>query len=256
MEQLTFQISLAEKILRVTCQYPSTRDFCREYLVSEDCPPDLILTLTPELLERQRAFFQRKGMLRSATAPEYLEKLVLCRQAAQAFPRFDRVLFHGSAMAFRGQGILFTAKSGTGKSTHTRLWRQQFGPDVTMVNDDKPFLSISEDGVRVHGSPWQGKHELGSPISAPLKAICILCRGEENRIAPISPRDALPMLLQQTYQPQDPAAMVKTLQLVEALSQGVALYRLECNMDPQAAVTACRGMGLCPEKETSYETEA
>jgi hypothetical protein len=154
------------------------------------------------------------------------------------------VLFHGSSLAIDGSGVLFTAKSGTGKSTHTRLWRQVFGDRVCMVNDDKPFLHIGTDTVTVYGTPWRGKHSLGGNISAPLKAVYFVNRGEANRVDTITARELYPLLLQQTYTPENPVAMAQTLALVERLSRNVQLLRLYCNMEPEAAEVAFRGLNL------------
>ena len=117
-----------------------------------------------------------------------------------------------------------------------------------MVNDDKPFLSLKNGEVLVHGSPWRGKHRLGENTSAPVKAICILNRGEKNAVTRISPREALPMLMQQTYQPQSPEMLLQTIKLVNLLSMQVPIYRLFCNMDEDAARVARQGI-LCNGEE-------
>ena len=111
-----------------------------------------------------------------------------------------------------------------------------------MVNDDKPFLHVGENGVTVYGTPWRGKHALGENTRAPLEAIYFVNRGEENSVQPISPRELYPLLLQQTYTPDDPNAMVKTLALVERLSRSVKLLKLYCNLDPQAAHVALEAL--------------
>lgn len=189
--------------------------------------------------ERRRLLSKKNpGEALEASSPEALERLHLCRRIAEILPKYDRVLFHGSSLAVDGRGVLFTAKSGTGKSTHTRFWRQEFGSRVKMVNDDKPFLHIGGNGVTVYGTPWRGKHALGENTRAPLEAIYFVNRGEENRVQTISPRELYPLLLQQTYTPDDPAAMAKTLALVERLSRSVKLLKLYCNLDPQAARVA------------------
>ena len=104
------------------------------------------------------------------------------------------------------------------------------------------FLEIRDDHVVVHGSPWNGKHRLGENISLPLKAICILERGEENRIRSIGPREALTMLMQQSQRPQDRRKLPLYLDLVDKLSSRVSFYRMACNMDPSAAVIAYETM--------------
>ena len=146
----------------------------------------------------------------------YLESLAVYRKLAHAMLEKNTLLFHGSAIAVDGQAVLFTAKSGTGKSTHTRLWREMLGDRAVMVNDDKPLLRITEDGVLVCGTPWDGKHHLSTNCAVPLKAICILEQGDKNAIGAISPKEALPMLLQQSFHPDGPAAMLRMMQAVDS----------------------------------------
>ncbi len=239
-----FQMKVAGLCVQVQCLHESTRRYCGSYLTAGETPW-LEVTIGEADIEgeRQRLLSKKDpGQPLEASTPQALEVLVLCRRIAEALPRADRVLFHGSCLVFDGQGVLFTAKSGTGKSTHTRLWRQVFGDRVEMVNDDKPFLALGPEGVNAHGTPWRGKHGLGTNVSVPLKAICYVTRGTENRVEPMTARELFPVLLQQTYSPDDPGAMLATLGLVERLSKTVALYKLTCNMDPQAALTAQAGI--------------
>lgn len=168
----------------------------------------------------------------------YLEALAIYRKIAEKMPEYDTFLFHGSAIAVDGQAYIFTAKSGTGKSTHARLWRELLGDRAVMVNDDKPLIKVHENGTAtVYGTPWDGKHHLSSNIAAPVRAICILERAKENHIREITKAQALPMLIQQTYRPADPAALAKTLTLLDRLN--VKLYRLGCNMNIEAAELSC-----------------
>lgn len=168
----------------------------------------------------------------------YLETLAVYRKIAEKMPEYDTVLFHGSCVAVDGEGYLFTAKGGTGKSTHTRLWMQLFGDRAVMINDDKPLIRIADGGATIYGTPWDGKHRLSTNTGVPLKALCILERAEKNSIRRISAFEAYPMLLQQSYRPADAAAMDKTLSLIDKLSATVALWRLGCNMDIEAAKVA------------------
>ena len=151
-------------------------------------------------------------------------------------------MFHGSVVAVDGQGYLFTAKSGTGKSTHTRFWRQVFGDRAVMVNDDKPFLRFTDHGVLVCGAPWSGKHGLDTNITVPLKAVCILERGSENHIQSIEAKDALSMLMHQSSRPLDGELMPKYLELVDRLAAGTRFWRMACSLDPDAARVAHEAM--------------
>ena len=172
----------------------------------------------------------------------FLEMVAIQRKITEHMINQEVLLFHGSVVAVDGAAYLFTAKSGTGKSTHTRLWREMLGDRAVMVNDDKPFLQMTETGVVAWGSPWNGKHRLGSNIGVPLKAICILERSDTNRIEPIRISDALPMLFQQSQRPQNPANLAKYMELVDKLANSVDFYRLGCNMDPEAARVSYEAM--------------
>jgi hypothetical protein len=172
----------------------------------------------------------------------YLETIAVHRKLATEMLRRDILLFHGSAVAVDGEVYLFTAKSGTGKSTHARLWRQKFGDRAVMVNDDKPMLKVYETGVGVCGTPWNGKHHLDTNTELPLKAICIIHQDKENHIEQISPYDAIPVLWQQAYRRIGEGDTEKILQLLGSIAEHVPLYRMGCNMDPEAADVAWKGM--------------
>ena len=183
-----------------------------------------------------------EGLLPRLLPEEYLEFVALQRKIAEEFFNRSILLFHGSVVAVDGTAYLFTAKSGTGKSTHTRLWREVFGDRAVMVNDDKPFLQLTENGVIAWGSPWNGKHRLGNNIGVPLKAICILQRSEENWIKSIAPAEALPMLFQQSQRPRNPVNMPRYMELIDKLACRVEFYRMGCNMDPEAALVSYEAM--------------
>lgn len=235
---------IANRVVCVDSLYDEVHDYCRDYLTDKEAEYTVITDKSDIDSERQRSANEDRfeGRPVKVYSDSYLEELAVYRKIAEKMLDFDTVLFHGSVVAVDGVGYLFTAKSGTGKSTHTRLWREYFGSRAVMVNDDKPLLRISESGVTAFGTPYNGKHRLGANISVPLKAICILTRAAENSIVPISAVEAYPMLIQQIYRPSDMAKMQKTLTLADMLAEQTALYRLGCNMDISAAVTAYEGM--------------
>lgn len=239
-----FRIKLAALSIGVCARFPETRTFCRDYLTQEE--PAFSVVISPEdmAFEQEKSARTRAAEGRPAgSAPEtLLETLALYRQIAERLPGYDTLLLHGSVVALDGVAYLFTAKSGTGKSTHTRFWRERFGSRAVMINDDKPLIRVTEAGAEAFGTPWDGKHHLSCNSSAPLKALCILERAAENRIEPVSAAEAYPMLLQQSYRPADAGALLQTLTLLDLLSKKTALYQLGCNLDPEAAEIAWRGM--------------
>lgn len=242
--QNKFTIRLAGINIGISSLYPQTKMFCKEYLSENSA--DFSIEMTPEDIAFERIKSAQSDKMEGIPVQEfsdhYLETLGVYRKIVMQLLNHDIVLFHGSAIAVDGEAYLFTAKSGTGKSTHTRLWREQFGSRAVMVNDDKPLLKITDGKVLVNGTPWDGKHHLSSNISVPLKAICILNRDHSNHIAPISAKEAYPILLQQTYRPSDMRHMTKTLQLLDQLIEHMDLYTLGCNMEPSAAIVAYEGM--------------
>ena len=241
---IDFTVKLAGKVTTVHGMFPATKEHCRAYLSEEK--PDFSITVTPEDITFEREKSIREAQLEGLSVREhtdpYLETIAVQRKVTERLFAYDTLLFHGSVVAVDGQAYLFTAKSGTGKSTHTRFWRETFGDRAVMVNDDKPFLRITEDGVLAYGSPWNGKHGLGNNICVPLKAICILERGEENRIRPISGLEASMMLFQQSNRPMDPRKMPLYMDLIDQLSKKTAFYRMQCNLDPDAARVAFEAM--------------
>ena len=237
-----FTLCIAGHPVEVKSLFDSTRDYCSRYLTGE--APEWTVEVVRQELEKEQAALRREAeeegiRYRTFTDP-FLERAVIQKKVADGLLSRGILLMHGSTVAVDGRAYLFTARCGTGKSTHTRLWRQVFGDRAVMVNDDKPFLEVTESGVIAHGSPWSGKHGLDSNVSVPLQGICILERGTENRIGRITPEEAADMLRHQGYCPE---GMEQTYQaLVETLMERTPLWRMECTKDPQAAVVAHEAM--------------
>ena len=150
------------------------------------------------------------------------------------------VVLHGSAIAFRGAGIVFSAPSGTGKSTHTRLWRERFGDEVTVLNDDKPAIRFIDGVPFLYGTPWSGKTDLNANIKVPLKAVVFLERATENAIRPLGTVESAFHLTNQIARPYYDADIgTKTLDAINTLILTTPICRLSCNISGEAVRTAC-----------------
>jgi hypothetical protein len=232
-------MKIAGLVGAVTPLFGSTAQYFRAYLTEEE--PDFSVTVTPENLIFEQAELDEEARLegfrrRQFTDP-FLERAAIQRAFADRLMTFHTLLLHGSCIAVDGYAYLFTARSGTGKSTHTRLWCEVFCSRAQMVNDDKPFLRLRQEDVLACGSPWSGKHGLDTNVQLPLKGICILERGGENRIRRICVEEALPMLLHQSYLPDD-----TTQTLVEMLAARIPLWKMSCTKEAEAARVAFEAM--------------
>jgi len=239
-----FKIEIAGRVAAVSSLFDSTRDYCRNYLTEKDA--DFAVTVTREdLAFEQNALLEEaleEGIKPRVFTDPFLDRAAIQRKVAEQLFDSDTLLFHGSTVALDGEAYLFTADCGTGKSTHTRLWRQVFGDRAVMINDDKPFLKITKNGILACGSPWSGKHGLDTNLTAALKGICILRRGSENRIWPMDAREAMPMVEKQSVPPLDPEKQGKYRALVDALGEKCAFWEMTCTKDPEAALVSCRAM--------------
>ena len=225
---------IANKNIRISSLFPFIQVYCREY--QTDGEPDFEVKITDRDIEAERRTI-------NADFPGgWIEVSAVYRKIAERMPEYGIFMLHGSAIAVDGEGYLFTAKSGTGKSTHTKLWRELLGDRAVMVNDDKPFIRVTDGDARIYGSPYSGKEGLNTNMSVPLRAICVLERSETNRIRQVDFSDVYPILVQQTYHPSDREMFNRTLELLDRLSQHVRIYRLACNKDLEAAEVSYSAM--------------
>ena len=236
---------IADHTIRIRSIYESVHLQCQKYQIKEQ-KADFTISIDQADIDAERRkaemLAQRTGGPKPRFSDAYFETLAIYRKLADKLIMDDILLFHGSCISVDGEGYLFAAKSGTGKSTHTRLWRAAFGSRAVMVNDDKPLLKIQEGCITAFGTPWSGKHHLDNNLSVQLKAICILERAEQNEIRRITSKEAYPILFQQTNKPRDAQLMQKTLQLLDVLKESVSLYRLGCNQELNAAHISFEGM--------------
>ena len=160
---------------------------------------------------------------------------------AYAYATADKktVLMHASVVSLEGRGYLMTAPSGTGKSTHTRLWRQCFD-QCELVNDDNPVVRIEQGKAIVYGSPWSGETPCYRNVCHPVGAYVRLFQEPENNIHPYQPLEAYAMLLPAM------SCMVWDKRMQTGVSKTVAemvrlnpMYRLGCRPD-EAAARLCR----------------
>lgn len=239
MDDMTNRLILDVAGLKVStpCKYPQIANICRDFTAPEDTHPDFSIdTDACDLAFESNQMKKEHG--ENVIAPDWLlESSAIHRKISRTALAYSRLMMHGSSLSYKGEGVIFTALSGTGKSTHTSFWRSAFGEDVRMINDDKPFLDLSRDTPMICGSPWMGKHHLGENISCPLRAIVIVERAERDRICKVSFSDAVPEIYRQIYRGENTSEVMTALSLMDRISK-VPVYRLGCTISEHSAVMA------------------
>lgn len=228
--KIRFSIKVAEKEFSVEAFHSSTAELCKNF-ICESTDEQIPISMNKEDIFNEKAALKHFPPL----SEKDFEFFALHRKLSTSLVSYKTILFHGSAIMVNNKGIIFTAPSGTGKSTHSEKWNRLFG--AKYINDDKPYISV-KDEFFVHGSPWMGVHHLGNNVSYPLSAICIICRSENNRIERVQKKDVFSELIKQTYMPKDCKNAKEILSLVSQLSCGVEVYKLYCNTDDEAANVA------------------
>lgn len=145
------------------------------------------------------------------------------------------LLMHSSVVRQGGKGYCFLGKSGTGKSTHTRLWLRHV-PGSDLMNDDNPVVRVQEDGVWVYGSPWSGKTPCYRNVAAPVGAFVQLRQHAENRMGRESVVDSFVSLLTSVSTMKwDARIYAFHCDTLSDILRRTPVYLLECRPDEEAA---------------------
>ena len=152
--------------------------------------------------------------------------------------KFGGIVFHSSAISFNGEGVVFSAESGTGKSTHTSLWQKEF-EGVHIINDDTPIIRAFPDGkVMLYGTPWAGSTGINSNEAVPLRAIVFLSRGETNSIEKTNFFAVMQKFFDAMVSPLSNEMFSDVADTLSEICKNVPIYNLSCNMNHDAAHVA------------------
>ncbi len=222
-----FKIKIANKVIDINAFNETTKRYCGNFLSDEE--PNYFITMTEQDLINESK--------ESSTGKVYVNEEIsaLYRKIADIFVEDNILVFHGSSFSVHNDGFIITARSGVGKSTHSRLLKSLLGEEFQYINDDKPLLLVN-DVVTVYSSPWNGKERRGNNISAPLKAILFLGRSEEPNYRKIINKEEIYIkLMSQTYLPKQKDKREKALKLVDKLLKQTNFYEINVNMGEESA---------------------
>ena len=168
-------------------------------------------------------------------APKYCINNALMVLYALATAPLGTALFHSAVVSHGGYGYMFLGKSGTGKSTHARLWLKHI-ENTTLLNDDNPVVRVLPDGIRVYGSPWSGKTPCYKNEDCPLGGIVLLEQAPHNKIRTLRGIEGYAAILTSISGKRWDKKIADGLHETEnAIAMGSRIYHLECLPDGDAA---------------------
>lgn len=241
---MEFKINLANMIIRICGIHDTLREYCKEYIITDkNLVEDFSITVTPADIQLERRSEDKEK------SDNYMEIITTLLKIADELPDRNKLLMHGAVVAWKKAGYIFTAPSGTGKTTHVRLWKQYLGSDVEIINGDKPVIEVTENEIIAYGTPWAGKERLQKNSCVPVKGICFLRQGDTNRIHKLNKREALPLLLPQIYIMTDSKKAGRTLELFSKILELVPVYEFSCNISDQAVKCSFEALTMKDQQE-------
>ncbi len=226
--------NIAGIIVDMNVRFPRLKNQSKAYEYTGDRDTNIKIHLSDE-------FINQKLTKNPHLDYEMVEYIWMGAEFYNALIHFDGMLLHSSCVVYEDKAYLFSAPCGTGKSTHTQIWLKNF-PGAYILNDDKPAIRITDNGIYAFGTPFSGKTDLNVNNGVPIQGICVLGRDTTNHIEPISPDEALFNILNQTVRPFNEEDMDKLLSTLDEVMTKTPVYKLYCNMELDAAKTAYKGM--------------
>lgn len=227
--------SIADLCVSYDSLYPMLRERSEKYRIEESATPDLSLSVTKAQIDG----------IREATPlldDETREYMLIGKFFYENLPLFGGMMLHASAVVVDSEAYLFSAPSGTGKSTHTSLWLRYFGDRAYILNDDKPAIRLKDGKVYAYGTPYSGKFDISRNIGVPLKGIAFVERSETNFVERMDAKKAMYSILNQTARPAAPQKYMRLLKVLDGILKNVPVYTLHCNMELEAAKVAYEAM--------------
>lgn len=149
--------------------------------------------------------------------------------------RHEGIVIHSSSIEWNGKGIIFSAPSGTGKSTHVKLWQQYKGESITVLNDDTPAVRFINGKPYIFGTPWSGTSNIHCNQKAPLNAIVVLEQAPENSIQQLTIAEAIQRLMPRVFLPYYDSTMMSIgFNIFEKIISSTPVYLLKCRPDKEA----------------------
>ncbi len=230
-----FKIEIAGLVIGIDNHYEYVSRLCEPYKANGRREDFQVSVTRQEILKEQVQSTEKFPLA-------YCESICLYRRICLKLIDYDAFLMHSAALKMNGKAFVFAAKSGVGKTTHVRLWMEEFAGRVQVINGDKPVIRFMDNAFYVCGTPWCGKEGLGNSVSVPMQAICFLEQSRENHIRRLEISEVIGRIFHQMLMPREEEAMSHFLELVDKMLASVDCYILQCNKEREAALAAYEGM--------------
>lgn len=225
---------IAGIIVEMNFLYERTKQQSIPYLINTDLDAQIKLELTQD-------FINKKTLEYPHLTKDEIEYIFLGQMFYRKILRFGGILLHSSAVVKDGVAYLFSAPSGTGKSTHTSLWLKKFD-DAYILNDDKPAILFIDNKLYASGTPFSGKCDLSKNEIVPLQGICFIERSENNWIKPLDKKQAIFEILNQTERIPYQEDTLLILDLIDKVVSNAKIYKMGCNISSEAVDTSYNEM--------------
>lgn len=233
-------VRIAKTSIKIHNKYPYTERLCKDYIISGEAVMDFEVSADAREIELEYRLM--KKIRNEEGSLPLCESMAIFRKICLKMLEYNGFFLHSSVVAVDGQAYAFTAKAGTGKSTHTALWMNYFKKRAFMVNGDKPIFRVLDGHMYACGHPWSGKEGLHTNAEVPLRAVCFLERSDVNSIRKITDREMIERLFVQLLLPEEEQQMEQLFRLLEKMVKDIPCYVLGCNISEKAVITAYEGM--------------
>lgn len=228
---------IADLLTEYNPNYNVLKERSNKYLIEKSNPkPDFKIEVSKDEIQEVKDSYKEVTL-------EFAEYMLIGTRFYQKLLNYKGCLLHSSAIVVDNESYLFSATSGTGKSTHTGLWMKYLeNKNKYIINDDKPAIRIIDNKIWTYGTPFSGEKDINENKRAKLKAICFIERSETNSIERIKNDEAIKLFLEQTLTEISVEKMMKLLETLDTIIKQIPVYKLKCNMSEEAVRLAYKTM--------------
>jgi hypothetical protein len=227
-------LKVADLIVEVEPKYEILKTRSVPYIYTGTSEPDIVIKIS----EQFYADRQKENPHLSLAECEYI---YTGKYFYTEIVKFNGVMLHASAVQYENYAYLFSANSGTGKSTHTHLWLEKF-PTAEILNDDKPAIRIIDGKSYAYGTPWSGKYDESINTATEIAGITFLSRGVNNEIKRTTGEDVMVDFMNQTVRPIKKDYMVYFMDVLDQILTNIPVFRMKCNISLDAVDTSYNAM--------------